>query len=318
MTEASRPRILVTGASGQVGWELRRCLQPLGDVTATEFDAQGAQASGAQCVLNLADPDSIRSVLREVRPQIIVNAAAYTAVDLAEDDVDAAMAINANAPGVLAEEAKREGVVLVHYSTEYVFDGAQDGAYREDDTTNPLSVYGRSKLAGERAIQQINPAHLILRTSWVYGIRGKNFLLTILRLARERPELNVVDDQVGAPNWSRLLAAATAHILISQFGSARDWADSVQQLQAVSGIYHLSSHGATSWCEFARAIVAAAAAKDEATCEVRGIPTEQYPTRAQRPKNSRLCTDKLAATFGISLPTWDEALRLCMQDMPRA
>lgn len=318
MAEPLRPRILVTGGLGQVGWELRRCLQPMGEVIASEFDAQATQMSGAQCVLNLADPDSIRSTLRAVQPHIIVNAAAYTAVDLAEDDAEAAMAINATAPGVLAEEAQRTGAALVHYSTEYVFDGMQAGMYREDDATNPLSVYGRSKLAGERAIQQINPTHLILRTSWVYGIRGKNFLLTILRLARERPELNVVDDQIGAPNWSRLLAAATAHMLTSQLGSARQWVDAVQQLQAVSGIYHLSSQGVTSWCEFARAIVAAAAAKDEATCEVRGIPTEQYPTRAQRPKNSRLCTDKLAVTFGISLPTWDEALRLCMQDMRRA
>lgn len=317
MAEPLRPRILVTGGHGQVGWELRRCLQPAGEVIASEFDEQAMQASGAQCVLNLADPDSIRSTLRAVQPRIIVNAAAYTAVDLAEDDVDAAIAINAIAPGVLAEEAQRMGAMLVHYSTEYVFDGAQDGWYREADATSPLSVYGRSKLAGERAIQQINPAHLILRTSWVYGIRGKNFLLTILRLARERTELNVVEDQIGAPNWSRLLAAATAYILHSQIAGSGQWGDAVQRLQACSGVYHLSSQGATSWCEFARAIVAAAAAKDEASCTVHGISTEQYPTRAQRPRNSRLSTDKLSTTFGISLPLWDEALRLCMQDLPR-
>ncbi len=315
MTESSRRRILVTGANGQVGWELRRSLQPLGEIIATEFEPQ----AGAQRTLNLADPDEIRALVRELKPQLIVNAAAYTAVDQAEEDVDMAMAINAVAPGVLAEEAKRCGAALVHYSTEYVFDGTKSSPYTEADQPNPLNVYGRSKLAGEQAIQQVGGAHLIFRTSWVYGARGKNFLLTILRLARERPELNIVNDQFGAPNWSRMLAELTAQVLAMQFGNAatpdREWAAVLARLQSVSGLYHLSSSGAASWCEFARNIVELAIAKTASSCEVKGITSDQYPTRARRPLNSRLSTDKFTRTFGLSLPAWDEALRLCLEDV---
>ena len=316
MAEAARRRILVTGANGQVGWELRRSLQPMGEVIATEFDLQ---SGAAQHALNLADPNAIRALVRELQPQLIVNAAAYTAVDQAEDDVDLAMAINAVAPGVLAEEAKRCGAALVHYSTEYVFDGTKSSPYTEADQPNPLSVYGRSKLAGEQAIEQVAGAHLIFRTSWVYGARGKNFLLTILRLARERSELKVVDDQFGAPNWSRMLAEATAQVLATQFGGAaapdREWAAVLARLQAVSGLYHLSASGASSWCNFARNIVEAAIAKGGSPCEVKGITSDQYPTRARRPQNSRLSTDKFTRTFGLSLPAWDEALRLCLEDV---
>jgi dTDP-4-dehydrorhamnose reductase len=307
MNEPPRRRILVTGANGQIGWELRRCLQPLGEIVATS-----SQPGTAQRTLNLADPDEIRAIVRELHPQLIVNTAAYTAVDRAEDDVDRAMAINAVAPGVLAEEAKRCGAALVHYSTDYVFDGSKTGAYREEDAPNPLSVYGRSKLAGEQAIQQAGAAHLIFRTSWVYGMRGKNFLLTMLRLARERPELNVVDDQVGAPNWSRMLAEGTVLALATQLrGCGEDWASELERLRDVSGLYHLSAGGATSWCGFARQIMSIAGLD----CRLAGITTAQYPLPASRPLNSRLNTDKLTQAFGLTLPAWDEALSLCMADM---
>ncbi len=307
MDESKRRRILVTGADGQVGWELQRCLQPLGEVVTSALQAGIAQRS-----LNLADPDAIRALVRELRPQLIVNAAAYTAVDQAEDDVDLAMAINAVAPGVLAEEARRCGAALVHYSTEYVFDGNKADLYLEEDAPNPLSVYGRSKLAGEQAIRQIDAAHLIFRTSWVYGMRGKNFLLTMLRLARERPELNVVDDQVGAPNWSRLLAEATAQALATQLrGADGRWDGALERLGNVSGLYHLSASGATSWCGFARGILELAAS----TCRVKGITTAEYPLRAPRPLNSRLNTEKFSRTFGLDLPEWDEALKLCMAEV---
>jgi dTDP-4-dehydrorhamnose reductase len=307
MVESVRPRILVTGANGQIGWELLRCLLPLGEIVATT-----SQAGATQRSLNLADPDAIRAIVRELRPQLIVNAAAYTAVDQAEDDVDLAMAINAVAPGVLAEEAKRCGAALVHYSTDYVFDGSKTGAYREEDAMNPLSVYGRSKLAGEQAIQQVGAVHLILRTSWVYGARGKNFLLTILRLARERPELNVVDDQIGAPNWSRLLAETTALALATQLrGADERWEAVLTRLEAVSGLYHLSVSGATSWCGFARQIMSIA----ELSCSVVGITTAQYPLRAPRPLNSQLDTNRFAQAFGLVLPAWNDAVRLCMAEM---
>ncbi len=307
MAEPMRRRILLISADGQIGWELLRCLQPLGEIVATTLDAGKTYRS-----LNLADPDAIRAMIRELRPQLIVNAAAYTAVDQAEDDVELAMAINAVAPGVLAEEAKRCGAALVHYSTEYVFDGSKASAYLEEDVPNPLSVYGRSKLAGEQAIQHVGAAHLILRTSWVYGARGKNFLLTILRLARERPELKIVDDQVGAPNWSRLLAEATAQALATQLrGFDKKWDAQLERLREVSGLYHISAGGSTSWCGFARRILELA----ESSSRVQGITTAEYPLRATRPMNSRLITDKFTGTFGLCLPAWDEALQLCMAEV---
>lgn len=294
-------RILLTGRNGQVGWDLQRTLAILGEVIAVD-------KSG----LDLAQPDSIRAVIREFKPDWIVNAAAYTAVDKAESEPELAMAVNGVAPGILAEEAKRINATLIHYSTDYVFDGAKDSPYTENDAPNPLSVYGKTKLAGERAIRQIGAAHLILRTSWVYSMRGHNFLLTMLRLARERDELKVVDDQVGAPTWSRMIAQATAQI-IGQLQSP----DARQALlgKEAGETYHLTAAGQTSWYRFTRAILDQAVPhKIAAPPKLLPITTDQYLTSAPRPKNSRLANRKFMERFGISLPAWEGSLRLCMQE----
>lgn len=284
-------RILLTGINGQVGWELQRALQPLGEVIAVDRQR-----------LDLANPDRIRALLREVRPTIIVNPAAYTAVDKAETDCDLALAINAVAPGILAEEAKRLGALLVHYSTDYVFDGTQATPYAEDATTAPLSVYGRSKLAGEQAIAASGCRHLIFRTSWVYGLRGRNFLLTMLRLAGERDELSVVADQRGAPTWSRQIAEATA-LALARYTDQQ-------------GIYHLAAAGATTWHGFATALLTIAHARGMIARlpTVRAITTDQYPTPARRPANSLLSCARLRADFGLTLPDWDTQLQLCLSD----
>jgi dTDP-4-dehydrorhamnose reductase len=286
-------KILLTGKNGQVGWELQRTLATLGNVIA--LDRQG---------LDMANPDSIRRALREHQPQIIVNAAAYTAVDKAEQEPDLAMAINGTAPGILAEEAKRLGAALVHYSTDYVFDGNKNAPYVEEDAPHPLNVYGKTKWAGEQAIQAAGVPHLIFRTSWVYGARGKNFLLTILRLAKERDELRVVDDQFGAPTWSRMIAEATAQILAQQATSIAE----------VSGIYHMTSSGQTSWYGFAQRIIENVSRAAPGTApKVTPIPGSEYPTPAKRPGNSTMSNDKLNRCFGLVMPSWEAALALCMQ-----
>ncbi len=295
-------RILLTGKDGQVGWELQRSLSCLGELGAF-----------ARTELDLSKPEEIRRRIEQVRPDVIVNAAAYTAVDKAESEPQAALAVNGVAPGILAEEARRRGVLLVHYSTDYVFDGSGSRPYTEDDTPSPINTYGQSKLAGERAIRASGAQHLILRTSWVYGLRGRNFLLTMRRLCREREVLRVVDDQVGAPTWSRSIADATAQLLalILLSGSER------LSAAAVSGTYHLTAAGKTSWCGFTRAIVAAEFAGSTKTPpQVAPISTADYPLPAQRPRNSVLSCDRLRATFGIALPNWDAALAYCMQDQP--
>lgn len=287
-------RILLTGASGQVGWELRRSLSTLGTVTALDSRA-----------LNLADPDAIRRVVAELKPRVIVNPAAYTAVDKAESEPDRARAVNAVAPGVLAEEAAKLGALLVHYSTDYVFAGGGDTPWREDDPTGPLNVYGATKLAGEQAIREGCPRHLIFRTSWVYGGRGSNFLLTMRRLMRERPELKIVADQIGAPTWCRSLADATAQVL-AQLDSPLRGADKPEPW----GVYHMTNAGETSWHGFAQAILAA---DPVATPPVLlPIPSSGYPTPAPRPLNSRLDNGKLERMFGIRLPDWQQALELCL------
>ena len=288
-------KILLTGSTGQVGWELRRTLACLGEVVALDSKA-----------LDLTDTAAIRRVVREVVPRIIVNPAAHTAVDKAESEAERSHAINATAPGILAEEAETLGALLVHYSTDYVFAGSGETPWREDDPTGPLNVYGASKLAGEQAIRAACRRHLIFRTSWVYGARGANFLLTMRRLMRERPELKIVADQIGAPTWSRMLAEATALILAQQFSPARG-ADRPEPW----GVYHMTNAGATSWHGFAAAIQELDGGESRA--HLRPIPSSDYPTPAKRPLNSRLDNAKLARVFGVRLPDWREALALCMQ-----
>jgi len=290
---AGSPRkILLTGVNGQLGWELRRTLGALGDVVATDSRT-----------LNLADADAVRDAVRGFAPDIIVNPAAYTAVDKAESEPERARAINAIAPGVLAGEAARLGALLVHYSTDYVFAGSGNAPWREDDATGPLNVYGATKLEGEQAIAAAGCRHLIFRTSWVYGARGSNFLLTMRRLMRARPELKIVADQIGAPTWCRDLAEGTAQVL-AQVRAADEshW-----------GIYHMTNAGETSWHGFAEAI-RTLDAFDETVVPARlvPIPGADYPTPARRPLNSRLDNGKLARTFGLRLRDWREALALCM------
>jgi len=298
MSAATQKTVLLTGVNGQVGFELMRSLQGLGKVVA--LDRTG---------LDLGDLGQIRRVVREVKPSLIVNPAAYTAVDKAESDVEAAMRVNGEAPGVLAEEAKRIGAALVHYSTDYVFDGTKQGAYVEDDAVNPQNAYGRGKLAGEQAIAASGCDHLIFRTSWVYGTRGKNFLLTMLRLGAERDELNVVADQIGAPTWANTIAALTANVLAQAHGRGRDW------WAEHSGVYHLTASGATSWHGFAEAIFEASDLGRKPV--VKPIPAASYPTPARRPANSCMSGEKLFTTFGLKAPEWDDALRLSVASLPK-
>jgi dTDP-4-dehydrorhamnose reductase len=280
-----RPTILVTGAAGQLGFELVRALAPHGDVVATD-----------RATLDLANADAIVAAVRGARPDLIVNAGAYTEVDRAEEERAKAHAVNAVAPGVLAEEARRLGAVLVHYSTDYVFDGARTSPYPEDAPTGPLNVYGATKLAGEDAIAAVGAHSLVLRTSWVYGTRGRNFLLTIRRLASGRDELRIVADQRGVPNWSRVLAEATARIV----------AGGLAALAERSGLYHLSSTGDASWHDFAKAIVG-----DSGKPRVVPITTAEYPLPARRPPYGVLGTSKFEATFGFALPDWRDAFARC-------
>jgi dTDP-4-dehydrorhamnose reductase len=294
------PTILVTGATGQVGFELVRALQGLGRVVAPD-----------RSMLDLSDGNRLATVVREIQPSIIINPAAYTAVDQAESDADAAMCVNATAPGVLAAEAQHIGAALIHYSTDYVFDGTKGEPYDEDDPVGPLNVYGASKLAGERAIEDVGGAYIVLRTSWVYGMRGRNFLRTMLRLAQERPELRIVADQIGAPTWSRIIAESTAHIVAQAIAVSEDaqgewWAKR-------SGTYHLTTAGSTSWAGFAEAIFEHLA--PEKRPRVVPISTAEYPTAARRPANSCLSNAKLTAMFGVRAPQWREALRICLAGM---
>ncbi|GJJ01178.1 NAD(P)-dependent oxidoreductase [Duganella rhizosphaerae] len=284
-------KILLTGSSGQVGYELERSLQGIGEVVAVD-----------RGVMDLSDLDQVRDVIRREKPGLIVNPAAYTAVDKAESEPELAHRVNAEAPGLMAQEAKLLGAAMVHYSTDYVFDGSAPSARVEDDATGPLNVYGASKLAGERAIAAAGIPHLIFRTSWVYGMRGKNFLLTMLRLAKERDELRVVADQHGAPTWSRTIADTSALVLSQAHAGGREWW--VQN----SGVYHLSAQGQTTWFEFTQAIVEAAGLE----CRVLPITSAEYPVPAKRPQYSVLSSERLMARF-CHLPDWKEALHLCMR-----
>ena len=287
--------ILLAGCNGQVGAELVTALSAVGRVIACGRET-----------LDLADEAMIAEKIRVVRPAIMVNAAAYTTVDRAEKEPALAHAINAVAPAVMAEEMCRLGGLLVHYSTDYVFDGDTDGAYTEEDTPNPLNVYGHSKLAGEQAIVSSGCEHLIFRTSWVYGARGANFLLTMLRLAAERSELKLVDDQVGAPTWSRDIARATATVLAAGGG-----------LADARGLFHLSAAGHTTWFNFARAIFAAGLQGARAPHLI-PISAEQYGAPALRPRNSRLDSRRLREAFGIEMPDWQFSLHQCLAAMGRA
>jgi len=299
-------KILLTGRAGQIGWELEQVLPLLGNVVSTD-----------RAALDLADADAVQKKLREVKPDIIVNAAAYTAVDKAESEPGIAMKVNGAAPGVMAEEAKRLGALLVHYSTDYVFDGTQGAPYVETDEPRPLGAYGRTKLAGERAIAASGCAHLILRTSWVYGPRGRNFLLTMLEAARTRAEVRVVDDQVGAPTSCLQLARATRALFTGRALRPIEAAD-VERAAARSGLYHATAAGAVSWHGFARAIFerrAALASTPFRAPRVVAIPTREYPTPTPRPANSRLDCEKLANAFGVRLETWQEGLEETLREI---
>lgn len=284
--------ILLFGRNGQIGWELERSLAPLGRVVPL-----------GRGDVDLAAPDEIRSAIRAHRPSLVVNAAAYTRVDGAESEPEMAFAINAAAPGVMAEEARRIGARMVHYSTDYVFDGTKRAPYVEDDPTAPLSTYGRSKKEGETRVRAGVDEHLILRTSWVYGARGENFLRTMLRLFREREQLRVVADQIGAPTWSRMIASATAFMVCSATRQA-----------PMYGTYHVTAAGETSWHGFASAIHQMVE-EPVLTGSIEAILTGEYPTAAERPRYSVLAASKLERDFALQLPSWDQTLRLVMEEM---
>lgn len=288
-------KILLFGKNGQVGWELNRLLVSLGEVVAL-----GREDA------DLSEPESLREIIRKIEPDVIVNAAAYTAVDKAEDEEKLATAINGAAPGIMAEEAERINALLVHYSTDYVFDGELDRPYTENDSPNPINAYGRSKLAGEREIQKSGCRYLIFRTSWIYSSRGKNFLLTILKLAREMNELSIVSDQFGSPTWADMVAKVTLDVLrkVTTQG-IRSGCD--------SGIFHLVARGSTSWHGFAQSIVSKAENALVKKIDVKPILSSEYQTRAMRPKNSRLDINKLEQCFGLRLPGWEESLNDCMR-----
>ncbi|MGA8696378.1 MAG: dTDP-4-dehydrorhamnose reductase [Xanthobacteraceae bacterium] len=292
-------RVLLIGANGQVGWELRRTMTSIGDVVAMDRSA-----------CDLSRPHDLSEIIRDAKPDIIVNAAAYTSVDKAEKEEEIATLVNGTAVGVIAAQARQLAALLIHYSTDYVFDGTKDCLYTEDDPPNPINAYGRSKLAGERAIAQCAGDYLIFRTTWVFAARGHNFLRTILRLARERDELSIVADQIGAPTWARHIADATALIVQR---ACRERANE----QFASGILNVTAGGATSWWGFAEAILEHAMEQGllRNRPKVRPIATSDYPLPAARPKNSRFAQERLRKRFGIELPEWQQGLLLCMRTL---
>lgn len=284
-------KILISGQHGQVSRELQTHLKGLGELVVLGREQ-----------LDLADPAQIRHQVQSIRPHLIINAAAHTAVDQAESEPDLAFAINATAPQVFAEQAQELGIPLIHYSTDYVFDGSKNAPYTEADAPNPLSVYGRSKRAGEQAISAVAGQHLILRTSWVYSTHGRNFLLTMQRLLQEKPHLRIVADQIGAPTWAATIARSTAQLIERwQAGRAGPW-----------GVYHLSAGGETSWFGFAQAIAAHLQAMGRPCASLKPIPTRDYPTPATRPLNSRLDCSRLQQQWGVSQPDWRSALHECL------
>ena len=296
MTDPKTPlKILISGKTGQVAVELQKHLAGLGELIVLGRD-----------VLDLSQPDQIRAQVRAHKPDLLIIAAAHTAVDQAENEPELAFAINAIAPSVFAEEAAALGIPLIHYSTDYVFDGRKPAPYTEDDATNPLGVYGKSKLAGELAIAASGAQHLILRTSWVYSTHGKNFLLTMQRLLQERSELRVVADQIGAPTWAGTIAQSTRALIERwQSGDAAAW-----------GTYHLTASGETSWFGFTQAIAGHLTAQGKACATLEPIPASAYPTPAARPQNSRLDCSKLAREWGVAQPDWEAALSACLAEQP--
>lgn len=299
--------ILLIGANGQLGGETLPILKALGNVV-----------SFTHSELDLSDAVSIRNAVRQVKPRWIINTAAYTAVDKAESDSQTAFAINRDAPGVIGEEAYKMGAPVIHFSTDYVFAGDGDRPWNEDDPTGPLSVYGASKLAGERALADSGAAHLIFRTSWVYGTRGKNFLLTILKLAREKDELKIVNDQYGAPTWSRTLAHLIEHsILRSENEAHRNGLTLEEALQPISGVYHACSAGYTTWFDFASEFVRLArqAHPEQTFAKLIPVASTAFPTAAKRPENSRLNCEKLMRKLGFEMPTWQQSTTQVMSEL---
>lgn len=295
-------KILLLGKGGQVGWELQRSLAPLGEVIALDFDSPGPLRA------DFSDPESLAATVRAVAPQLIVNAAAHTAVDKAESEPALARAVNAAAPAVLAREAHALGAWLLHYSTDYVFDGSGSEPWAEGSPTGPLSVYGRTKLEGENAIRASGCRHLLLRTSWVYGARGSNFAKTMLRLAKERDRLTVINDQTGAPTGADLLADVAAHMLRTAV-----------QTPQVQGTYHVAAEGETTWHGYARHVIEFARALGQPITvpagAIEAVPTSAFPTPARRPGNSRMNTQKLRTTFGLTLPPWQSGVERMLTEV---
>lgn len=294
-------KILLLGKGGQVGWELQRSLSVLGQVTALDFDSKD------HCG-DFSNPQGVAETVRALRPDVIVNAAAHTAVDKAESEPELARLLNATTPGLVAEEAAKLGAWMIHYSTDYVFDGSGEQAWSEADATGPLSVYGSTKLEGEALIRASGAKHLILRTSWVYAARGGNFAKTMLRLAQERDRLTVINDQFGAPTGADLLADVTAHAIRH-----------LQHKPEDAGLYHCVAGGTTTWCEYAKFVISEAQKiKPELqikATEVAPVPTSAFPTPAKRPHNSRLDTSRLQSTFGLTLPHWEHGVQRMLTEI---
>ncbi len=291
--------ILLLGKNGQVGWELQRSLAPLGKLIA--LDSKSTEWCG-----DLSQPEGLRSTIRTLKPHVIVNAAAYTAVDKAETEHEQAKLINTDAVAVIAEEAKSLGALFVHYSTDYVFPGNGDIAWKEEDETAPANIYGQTKREGERVIERVGGNYLIFRTSWVYAAKGNNFAKTMLRMAREKETLSIINDQVGAPTGAELIADTTAHAILYALKHSK-----------VSGIYHLAANGTTTWFDYAQLIFAIAREhhSDMALKEVNAVPTSAWPTPARRPLNSRLALDKIEQTFGLTMPDWQVGVRRVLTEL---
>jgi dTDP-4-dehydrorhamnose reductase len=298
MVNIKLPNILLFGKNGQLGWELNRSLLTLGNLIALDFPD-----------IDLSNPDCIKPIIEETQPNVIINATAYTAVDKAETETDLAMAINAQAPGIMAEYSKKVNAALIHFSTDYVFDGSKGSLYVETDKPNPLSVYGQSKYLGEQAVEQIDDAYFIFRTSWVYSMRGDSFVTKVLKWSREKEELKIVDDQIGNPTWARSLAEITAQLLVKGNDDIRGW------MIERKGIYHLAGDGYASRFEWAKAILENDTMKNEQkTKELKPVKTSSFPTPATRPLFSALSCDHFYTTFETKLPDWQLSLQQAMNE----